>query len=67
MNGRSSRLFTKCFRERCSPSDQWHLVQRELDDMERALAYPELNSVPSIRRHIRYVKRRARELGVEVE
>jgi hypothetical protein len=63
----SRNLFARCFRERCSPSDQWQLVRGALDDMQRALAYPELNYVPSIKRRIRYIKAMAREFGVEVE
>ena len=35
--------------------------------MERCLCYPELNDVRSIKKRIRYIIRKAREFGIEME
>jgi hypothetical protein len=63
---KSRVLFGITFR-RCSPGDQLQLVRQAVDEMEHCLCYPELNDVRSIKRRIRYIIRKAREFGIEVE
>ena len=63
---RSSVLFGKSFKW-CSPGDQEQLVRQAVQQMEDCLEYPELNDIPSVKRRIRYIIRKAKEYGIEVK
>ena len=61
-----SVLFGAAF-TRCSRSDQVQLVRQAIAEMEHCMQFPELNDVRSIKRRIRYIIRKARKYGIEVE
>ncbi len=63
---RSSVLFGVTFR-RCSPGDQVQLVRQAVAELEECLRYPGWNHVRSIRRRLAYIRRKAREYGIEVK
>jgi len=61
-----SVLFGAAFK-RCWCGDQVQLVRQAVAEIRECLRYPGWNDVRSIRRRIRYIIRKAKEYGIEVE